>query len=816
MKLKSLHLRGFKGLRAGMGVSEVSLDLASLPSGLVAICGETGMGKTTILDNMHPYRIMPFKIRKAKDWSPGAFSFYDVCEGPDACKDLVFDMGGREYRSLLLIDADRKKQEAYLYEMGPTGWVALNDGKVKTYDEAIERVVGSPTLFFSSVFRAQSAKNLSDYARSDIMGILAELLNVDHIREQGDKCRKVVSELSSRVDLARAGIRSAVDEVQAAEAVAQQVNELETELAVSRSDRESKVAVLDRIRGDLSAAQQHAAAFESERARYQQLQATLEDEKARAKQDALHIGGELATEQGRIVRLQEQLQQKRQTLDARLDRAKKIAGNAVAIREKVAEEAVLQGRMVGLRNEATTLSARRDALDAEVREHNELQKLAAGYDRELLALAGKHNLELGKIKSAIDTAERDSALLEGVDCRGDGSGFVNASCRFVTGAMAAFQSLPGLREQLGALQVPGAEQVAVKAKLDETMAKLGEYQPAIEELDSCKGMLASVNEAIATIEKSLAECSRWTKLVGELDRAEVDIKEVESELFAMDADADAEFTAIRERVASLEERLAATRADSEKRIRDLELQVLECNITEDPAEQVRSLEQQVRGAESMLSSVDGVIRDMELRLAGMRERIKSADAARGKIAGAEANIDRLNALISDYSLLAKACSNDGVIALELDDAAPSIAVIVNDLLRACYGARFSVRLDTQAQKADGSMREAFDIIVYDSETDEERSISDTSGGQLSWLEDAITRGICLFNIHRSDRVFATLFSDEKDGALDPKRKLEFLAVKRRALELGTHEREFFISHTPDLVEQADARIMLARGGVTIQ
>jgi exonuclease SbcC len=236
----------------------------------------------------------------------------------------------------------------------------------------------------------------------------------------------------------------------------------------------------------------------------------------------------------------------------------------------------------------------------------------------------------------------------------------------------------------------------------------------------------------------------------------------------------------------------------------------------DPAEQVRSLEQQVRGAESMLSLVDGTIRDMELRLAGMRERIKSADAARDKIAGAEANIDRLNSVISDYSLLAKACSNDGIVALELDDAAPSIAVIVNDLLRACYGARFSVRLDTQAQKADGSMREAFDIIVYDSETDEERSISDTSGGQLSWLEDAITRGICLFNIHRSDRVFATLFSDEKDGALDPQRKLEFLAVKRRALELGTHDQEFFISHTPDLVEQADARIVLARGGVSIQ
>ena len=71
------------------------------------------------------------------------------------------------------------------------------------------------------------------------------------------------------------------------------------------------------------------------------------------------------------------------------------------------------------------------------------------------------------------------------------------------------------------------------------------------------------------------------------------------------------------------------------------------------------------------------------------------------------------------------------------------------------------------------------------------------------------------NIHRSDRSFGTLFSDEKDGMLDSDKKAEFFAVKREALKLGTHTREFFITQTPELVDMADGRIVLSPGKVEV-
>ena len=54
--------------------------------------------------------------------------------------------------------------------------------------------------------------------------------------------------------------------------------------------------------------------------------------------------------------------------------------------------------------------------------------------------------------------------------------------------------------------------------------------------------------------------------------------------------------------------------------------------------------------------------------------------------------------------------------------------------------------------------------------------------------------------------FQTLFTDEADGPLDPDRKRAFMQMKREVLRLGGYEREFFISQTPDLVDEADAVI----------
>ena len=64
MRPLKLTLEGFVGVRDGMKRDSVTLDLETLPDGLIALTGPNGAGKTTIMDNLHPYPIMPSRASK--------------------------------------------------------------------------------------------------------------------------------------------------------------------------------------------------------------------------------------------------------------------------------------------------------------------------------------------------------------------------------------------------------------------------------------------------------------------------------------------------------------------------------------------------------------------------------------------------------------------------------------------------------------------------------------------------------------------------------------------------------------------------------
>src|SRR5215470_8378619 len=67
-----LTLKGFRGIRDGLGRDELELDFEQLAgnAALVAIAGSNGRGKSTILDNMTPY---PLCLRAPALTAWGAF-----------------------------------------------------------------------------------------------------------------------------------------------------------------------------------------------------------------------------------------------------------------------------------------------------------------------------------------------------------------------------------------------------------------------------------------------------------------------------------------------------------------------------------------------------------------------------------------------------------------------------------------------------------------------------------------------------------------------------------------------------------------------
>lgn len=772
----SVTLRGFHGFRAGLGLDEVSLDLSGLPPGLVAVTGQNGAGKTTLLDNLQPFRIQPFKCRKSPDWSVGSFSYYDQCYGDNAMKELVFEMDGVRYKAVVLIDAVKRKQEAYLYQQTRPhdNWMPLNDGKVKTYDEAVEKIMGTPSMFFSSVFRAQSARVLSDYRRSEIVSILSELLNVGHIRAQADKCRAVVAALSGELDLVRARLADIEGEAAVITDLQHGICEHDSLIAEAHMRLDFTRKELESVRVDISAIKERRAAADSERARLRSLQDQLAAERVRLVDTEAALKKSDADFDNRIAALKASHSRFVADLEAKVARAEKIVSGGEQVRQAVVNEVNLVAHVETLNAEMDRLRSERDALkDA----------------------SGVYAAQLRGVETDIKNAEAAVSRLDGLDCRGDASGWLNPDCKLISAAVAYRDALPGYRE--------------VAADLDRRVA-----EDAVA-LEAYSSQIASAIDACDVAGKSLDECRRFTRLLPELELAEANLaewkqslesrsKEVEIEVKQLEGDKWYEGSGFDLAMSKLRDAM-----------RDLESQIAAFPVAADETEALRAAimrETDLLGSinkhEDVVLHGERTVSGLKARLGVLLEKSDVADGLRGKE-------EVLSRKIANFSLLQKACSNDGIIALELDDASPAIAALVNDLLFACYGSRFSVRMETQAEKVDGSMKETFDIIVIDSETGDERSITECSGGQTSWLNDAITRGICLFNADRSGKRFESIFVDESDGALDAGKKMEFFAIKRKALELGAHTREFFISQSEELVSMSDARIVLERGRVYV-
>ena len=93
-----------------------------------------------------------------------------------------------------------------------------------------------------------------------------------------------------------------------------------------------------------------------------------------------------------------------------------------------------------------------------------------------------------------------------------------------------------------------------------------------------------------------------------------------------------------------------------------------------------------------------------------------------KFSATQSRADRLSDEIAQWKLLAKGLGNDGVIALTIDDAGPALTHTVNELLLACYGMRFTVEIRTQRTLASGELREGFEILVHDAESDSSKSV----------------------------------------------------------------------------------------------
>jgi exonuclease SbcC len=198
-----------------------------------------------------------------------------------------------------------------------------------------------------------------------------------------------------------------------------------------------------------------------------------------------------------------------------------------------------------------------------------------------------------------------------------------------------------------------------------------------------------------------------------------------------------------------------------------------------------------------------------------QEMIKKLDAFKADAEVMESDLTFKLSSLENHKLLHRACSKDGIPALELDAAGPEVSRIANELLASTFGSRFQIAFETTRLTKDKKKQvETFDIRVYGAEG--EKMVEDLSGGQEVWVEEALKDSIGIYNSEKSGHEFLTNFADEKDGALDPDNKQHFVEMSREAFRLGRRYYTFLITQTPEIWQQVQQRLHLHPEDGTIE
>lgn len=804
MRPISLTLKGFRGIRDGLGRDVVELDFEQLASDakLVAIVGKNGRGKTTLMDNMTPYPTMP--SRAGAD-GLGSFSYYDQVCLPESVKDLVWEHAGERYRSQLVFRLNgKRKTEAFLHVRRGESWQparletgTVSDGRVETYLACVEHILGSAETFFTSVFAAQGRRPLSAYRNGEIKALLAELLALDEIRDLGARAAETVKLLKTGLAAVR---QERAGQAAEAEQVARQLAQLgdtTARVAAAQSAKAASQAALDRAKAELA---RHVATRDvglQTEARRSQLAgergAAIEAGKA-----ALGaLGAQERREAERLEELDRRIRQRaeegrkrRKELDAqraRLEATLKLGGaiERAARRLPRAQTVVVQreNHVAGLRRVAERL----DRLTADGKLAREQ---IAGIERE----AGQASLRVKELT-------RRFGLTAEVPCAGTD---LQGRCKLLSDAREAQSLRPDADARVVRLQ---EERARIALHLQDIEAQCESLAGAHEKLRIAEARLKRSRERSSALS---IRASRQGELAQARETLAAIVRQIES-LPQRDGDDTAQEKAERAAIATARRAIGAQREGETQRQRE-SLRRIDAALAALPAPfDVSRIERAERGVEETQRAL--VMTDATY-LKAVRDEDSSEELRRRKALTVEglSTLDRRIRQIEDqvgtWSLFAKCLSNDGLIALSIDDAGPALSRLANGLLLACYGPRFAVSLKTLVETAKGEAREGFDIVVHDAESDESKSVAQMSAGERVWINEALTRAIALYLAQNSGRRYDTLFSDEADGPLDPERKRMFMAMKREVLRIGGYTQEFFVSQTPELAAMADVVIDL--------
>lgn len=166
-------------------------------------------------------------------------------------------------------------------------------------------------------------------------------------------------------------------------------------------------------------------------------------------------------------------------------------------------------------------------------------------------------------------------------------------------------------------------------------------------------------------------------------------------------------------------------------------------------------------------------------------------------------LDELKVKVTAYNFIEETFSNNGIPAIELRESAPEIADITNKILKDSYGNKFEIRFGSTSElKSKRKVNEDFNIIVYDTENMDEKTIDLVSSGERIWIKQALFYAFSIVQMNRTGFNFRTRLIDESDGSLDGGLRPKYLKMVESAHKQALSRITVLITHSQEIKDIA--------------
>ena len=764
MKIYNTRLKGFIGIKQGLGLDEVSVDLSGV-NGLIAFDGPNGKGKSTLLEaGLQPYRCLASR--------KGALQHHTFLR--DSEKELTFTYQGDEYRTLIKIDAQSGRQEGFIWR----NQAPQVNGKSSEYDRYITELFGSSTLFFNSVFCAQNSSKISDMTTGELKSLFSEFLR-----------------LQRYIDFEE-------DSKQRAKILLGQSEILEGEISRLESDAGKYAGISERLQ---CAQEGHGISTEGINGSLKALE-MKESELAEAKTSA---------SKNQIIKQQlEALKKSEAEIELEIeDTEAQSASELRVIREKaqgvVSEinvlESVLNDKAIIIEAVAKVEELKKefDSLKADL---SEAQVSMA----EAVKAGGEWRLQLRMNESAIQNLKNDETLcnltteirmaeataksleLKDPDCQ-------SKLCSFISEAIKASETLPGLIDIRDKFQAKIKTEIEVKAA--EGLRIRVEINKAAELENDLSTHLVGLKKKALTVNVELKEVAITAEKERQIEAAEIKLeglRQRKNELISQGL-------RVKDRYEKLMVSILDRRLHAQNQVAEFEAQ-----YDHEVDKRLENHTREIAGLKEGVAIMRGRAETLAREIVSLEQQVKERDTAEATLKEHKQRLLTLTSEVSEWRYLQHACGKDGLRALEIDSVAPLVTGYSNELLANTFGPSFSVRFRTQ----DDEGREVLDILVI-REDGTEVLLDNLSGGQKIWNLTALRLALTLLTKERSGKQFDSCFADEIDGALDVENAMKFVSMYRSFMSAGDFSDLYFISHRPECVLSADHRIIF-NGGIRVE